>query len=255
VSDFSVRYQTVAAVDSISLEVGQGRLVGLIGPNGAGKTSLVDGLSGLTPASGTALFDGKPIEKLSSHRRVRHGLVRTFQSLELFEELTVRENLLVAADQVRWWSAAVDLLWARSQRRTEVQVDETLEMLGLTDYASALPRELSLGQRKLVTVARGLARRPKLLLLDEPAAGLDSGESTQLGAQLRDIVAAGTSVLLVDHDMGLVLGFCEDIYVLEFGKIIAHGTPPEIRSDERVIHAYLGGGAVGSETASKGAIK
>jgi ABC-type branched-subunit amino acid transport system ATPase component len=240
----TVRYGALRAVDDFSLQVQEGEFVGLIGPNGAGKTTFIDGVTGLTPASGRIHFAGERIDGRPPHRRARQGLGRTFQSLELFEELTVRENLLVSAERARWWSPVVDVLYPRLDAAAPEDVDAPLELLGLLGFADALPGDLSLGQRKLVTVARGLALRPRLLLLDEPAAGLDSRESLALGEALKKVVAGGTALLLVDHDMGLVLSVCDRIYVLEFGKLIATGTPAEIRRDDRVIHAYLGAGAI-----------
>ena len=240
VQGLTVRYGGLSAIDDVSMEIEQGSFVGLIGPNGAGKTTFIDAVTGLTPSIGDVVFDGKSIAGQPAYRRAKLGLCRTFQSLELFEELTVRENLLVTAEPARWHSSFTDLLRPRTARDAAVAVDDALALLALTDQADALPDELSLGQRKLVTVARSLAARPKFLLLDEPAAGLDSHESVALGDKLRDVVASGVTILLVDHDMGLVLGVCDKIQVLEFGRLIASGTPSQIRSDERVIAAYLG---------------
>jgi ABC-type branched-subunit amino acid transport system ATPase component len=243
IADLVVRYGRVRAVDGVCLVVETGTLVGLIGPNGAGKTTLMDAVGGLVPATGSITLDGELISALPAHKRARAGLGRTFQSLELFEELTVRENMLVAAERPRWWSPVSDLIRPRPQRRTLKAVAESLELLGLCEVAEAAPSTLSLGQRKLVTIARALSAQPKLLLLDEPAAGLDADESISLGATLRDVVAAGTAILLADHDMGLILGSCDHIYAVDFGKAIASGTPDEIRKDEQVIHSYLGAAA------------
>jgi ABC-type branched-subunit amino acid transport system ATPase component len=242
IRNLSVHYGGVAAVSDVSFGVEQGTFVGLIGPNGAGKTTLIDAVTGFTPSSGEVLFEGEEINGWPTYRRARRGLTRTFQGLELFEDLTVRENLLVAADRPRWWSLAANTVRPRGDAAAGEAADEALELLGITATADYHPDDLSLGQRKLVTVARGLACRPKLLLLDEPAAGLDSSETLELGGTLKKVVESGVTVLLVDHDMGLVLGVCDVIHVLEFGKLIASGTAAEIRSDERVIHAYLGGG-------------
>jgi branched-chain amino acid transport system ATP-binding protein len=181
------------------------------------------------------------------------GLVRTFQSLELFEDLTVRDNLLVAAERPRWYSFAADVVWpGRGKSALSDQVDLALESMELTDLADTLPSDLSHGQRKLVGVSRALASQPKLLLLDEPAAGLDTSESRLLGQHLRGFLDLGVSLFLIDHDMGLVLNVCDYIYVLDFGKVIAEGPPAKVRADPAVIAAYLGESA-GEAQADAGA--
>jgi len=240
VQELTVRFGGVTAVDNVTANVEEGQFVGLIGPNGAGKTTFIDAVTGLVGAQGSVKFGGDEIAKIPAYKRIRAGLGRTFQSLELFEDLTVRENLLAAAEPAPWWAPVTDLFRPRADAAASADVDEALAAVGLADYTEAYPPDLSLGQRKLVTVARALARRPKMLLLDEPAAGLDSGESQELGKELKQLQDRGITIFLVDHDMDLVLGVCDYIYVLEFGKLIAAGTPTEIRADERVIHAYLG---------------
>jgi branched-chain amino acid transport system ATP-binding protein len=238
----TVRYGGLAANAEIDLRVEAGTVVGLIGPNGAGKTTFIDAITGFTPiSSGAVEFDGLDLTDRSPDRRAHLGLSRTFQSLELFEDLTVRDNLLVAAEKPPWYAFALDLLRVAKRRSAhEHQVNAALDALGLTDIADRLPSDLSHGQRKLVGVARALAAKPKLLLLDEPAAGLDTAESQLLGAHLRSFVSSGTTVFLIDHDMGLVLNVCDYIYVLDFGRIIASGTSSEVRRNPAVIAAYLG---------------
>jgi branched-chain amino acid transport system ATP-binding protein len=240
--DLTVRYGGLAANDNVNLHVEPGKLVGLIGPNGAGKTTFIDAITGFTTVStGTIQFDGHELNELSADRRAHLGLSRTFQSLELFEDLSVRDNLLVAAEQPRWYSFVLDLFRpGRSRKDWEEQVDLALDALELKAWGDRLPSDLSHGQRKLIGVARALAAAPKLLLLDEPAAGLDTAESQKLGAHLREFLTRGTSIFLIDHDMGLVLNVCDYIYVLDFGRIIAEGTSAEIRKDPAVIAAYLG---------------
>jgi branched-chain amino acid transport system ATP-binding protein len=236
-----VTYGGVVAVDDVDLAVPEGQVVGLIGPNGAGKSSMIDALTGYHPPSGgTVTFAGNDITRLRPHLRARRGLARTFQSIELFDDLTVEENLLVAADRTGIARALRDLLLPVRQA-SRADVDWALEVCGLQDDAHRLPTELSHGRRKLVGVGRALAQRPRLVLLDEPAAGLDTDESLELGRRLRAMPEQGVSVLLVDHDMGLVLSVCDHVHVLDFGRLIAHGTPAQIREDPAVIAAYLGG--------------
>ena len=184
-------------------------------------------------------FDGKEISKLPAHARALAGLGRSWQSLELFDDLTVRENLMVAAERQSAKLFLLDMI--RPNRARDMSaVTGAMELLDIADLADRMPNEISQGQRKLVSVARALAGRPKLVAMDEPAAGLDSTESLALGARLRDIVDDGTAIFLVDHDMGLILKVCDYIYVIEFGQMIAKGTPSEIRNNDRVIEAYLG---------------
>ncbi|MBL8777577.1 MAG: ABC transporter ATP-binding protein [Acidimicrobiales bacterium] len=250
VRDLHVAFGGVAAVDGVSFDVPAATLVGLIGPNGAGKTTCIDAVTGGLPqADGSVTFDGRELRGLAPYRRARLGLIRTFQSIELFDDLTVRDNLRAAANRRTWWQSLGDLVAPR-WHDDESAIDAALDLLGLTDAADALPAELSQGERTLVGVARGLAAHPRLLLLDEPAAGLDSTETLALGEHLRAIVDAGVTVLLVDHDMGLVLGSCDHVIVLDFGRVLVEGPPDAVRSDERVIAAYLGDDALtGTDTA------
>jgi branched-chain amino acid transport system ATP-binding protein len=225
--ELTVRYGGVTAVDHVSAAVPEGCLFGLIGPNGAGKTTLIDAVTGLTKYSGSISFGGTRIDRWAPHKRSHAGLVRTFQSLELFNELTVRENLQTYAG-TKLGDAA------------EEAVDGALESMDVTWAADLHPSELSYGQARLVSVARALAARPRLLLLDEPAAGLDADESQWLGRRLRSLVENGVTVLLVDHDVDLIMSVCDDILVLDFGRPIARGGPAEVRADPAVGRAYLG---------------
>ena len=237
--DLSVTYGGLRAVDGVDITVEEGQLVGLIGPNGAGKTTFIDALTGFTPAAGRINFAGREIGDLPAHRRARIGLGRTWQSLELFDDLNVLENLQVASEPQTASGFLLDLV-RPGRHRDHGGVDQALAAVGLEDLASRMPAELSQGQRKLVGVARALAARPRLVCMDEPAAGLDTSESEALGDRLRGVVASGVTIFLVDHDMGLVLSVCDYVYVIEFGQVIASGKPEAVRVDERVIGAYLG---------------
>lgn len=233
VHDLSVSYGGLLAVDRVSLDVPQGAIVGLIGPNGAGKTTMMDALCGFVESTGTVHLEGHALEGLPPHRRAQLGVGRTFQGLDLYEDLSVEENVAVG----QYTSGHSD----------GGELDELLHSLGLATLAERPVSELSQGQRQLVSIARALAGHPKILLLDEPAAGLDTVESLWLASQLRVIRDHGVTILLVDHDMGLVLGLCDRINVLDFGRLIATGTPAEIRDDPDVAMAYLGTSSSGHE--------
>jgi ABC-type branched-subunit amino acid transport system ATPase component len=237
----SVSFGGVHAVVDVDLEVAPGQLVGLIGPNGAGKTTFIDAISGFVRAQGRIELDGRDLTGLAPHARARLGLARTWQSIELFDDLTIRENLLVAAHRPTIWQTLKETVSVPGTGDAEIA--GSLALLGLEALADALPEELSQGQRKLVGIARALVVQPRLVCLDEPAAGLDTHESEELGRRLRRLVDAGQSMLLVDHDMGLVLGICDHVVVLEFGQVIARGAPEDVRRDQGVIAAYLGSAA------------
>ena len=227
VAHVSVRYRGVVAVSDVSFVVARGAIVGLIGPNGAGKTTLLDAISGFTASTGRIAVAGHDLGSSAPHRRSRAGVGRTFQSLDLYDDLSVAENVTVGTAAIgRTGSAG---------RTTQV-----LELLGLGALAGRPVGELSQGARQLVSIGRALAGEPQVLLLDEPAAGLDTTESRWLGARLRQISDSGVSILLVDHDMQLVLELCDEIRVLDFGSLIASGPPEVIRSDANVRTAYLG---------------
>jgi branched-chain amino acid transport system ATP-binding protein len=238
-SDLSVTFGGVPALRGVAIEVGPGELVGLIGPNGAGKTTFIDAVTGFVPSRGVVELDGRDLAGVSPHRRSRHGLVRTWQTTELFDDLTVRENIAVAAHRPGLVASLKEIVTGTAGGGHGV--DRALDLVGLAWAADAAPGDLSEGQRKLVGVARGVVAAPRLLCLDEPAAGLDTHESAELGTRLRTLADHGTSMLLVDHDMGLVLSVCDRLFVLEFGEVIAHGVPDAVRRDPQVIRAYLGG--------------
>jgi sulfate-transporting ATPase len=226
VSNLTVRYGGVVAVDDVSFNVQQGQIVGLIGPNGAGKTTTIDALCGFHDYEGSVVFSGRDVGGSAPHRRAALGLSRTFQLAGVSDDLTVEENV-----QVGQQGAA---------GRDPETLKRILGELGLSDMRDLQVSMLSQGQRQLVSVARALAGEPRLLLLDEPAAGLDSTESLWLAERLRGVRDTGVTILLVDHDMSLVLNLCDTINVLDFGALIATGSPDEIRANELVSTAYLG---------------
>jgi branched-chain amino acid transport system ATP-binding protein len=241
----TVRYGGVQALTNVDLTVAGGSLVGLIGPNGAGKTTFIDAVSGFARATGSVLLDGEDVSSLPPHRRARHGLGRTWQAADLFDDLSVRGNLRVAAVRPSLRRDAVEVIRGREQPVRAIE--HALADVGIEELADRTVDELTQGQRKLVGVARALAGRPRVLCLDEPAAGLDTDESRDLGRCLRRIVEAGTAILLVDHDMGLVLSVCDLVYVLDFGTVIACGPPTQVRADPVVVEAYLGRSAGAGE--------
>jgi branched-subunit amino acid ABC-type transport system permease component/ABC-type branched-subunit amino acid transport system ATPase component len=228
-----VAFGSVVAVDSLDFTVRPGSLIGLIGPNGAGKTTFIDAVCGFVPAGGSVRFDGQPVEHRPAYERARLGLRRTFQTTELFEDLTIRENLIVPA---RAHVAGGD-----GPASNYFSVEEILRLLDLQDKADCLPRELSTGEAKLAGLARALRGEPKLLLLDEPAAGLDSQESRELGRRLLSLLDLGISMVLVDHDLELVMGVCDEVVVLDRGQLLASGPPETVRRDPAVRAAYIGG--------------
>ncbi|WP_428116753.1 ABC transporter permease subunit [Candidatus Poriferisodalis sp.] len=242
VESLSVRFGGLRAVDAVSLRLREGEIVGLIGPNGAGKTTIIDALTGFVPSRGRITFVDRELASEAPHHRAQLGLTRTWQSVELFGDLSVRENVQVADERASIRSVLADMV-VPSRPSDLSRVDAALALVGLTDDAEVRPHNLSLGRQKLVGVARALACSPRVVLADEPAAGLTNAESRALGRRLTDVASGGVSILLIDHDMGLVLEVCDYIYVLDFGQIIAQGTPAEIRVNEAVVDAYLGSGS------------
>jgi ABC-type branched-subunit amino acid transport system ATPase component len=251
----TVRFGGVVALDAVSLSVPRGATVGLVGPNGAGKTTLFGVLSGLVrPRAGRVTMNGADITRKSPQSRARLGLARTFQRMELFNELTVREHLVVA-QRVREGRQSVlgfarDLtgLGERPGRGEEEKVENALELLGLTAVADRPAVAVPLGTGRLVEVARALASDPTVMLLDEPSSGLDVHETEQLGDALRRVrEERGTAFVLVEHNVEFVLALSETVTVLDFGKVLVTGTPDEIRNSSEVQAAYLGAPVGGSE--------
>jgi ABC-type branched-subunit amino acid transport system ATPase component/branched-subunit amino acid ABC-type transport system permease component len=240
-ANVSVRYGGVQAVDDVSIEVRTGEIVGLIGANGAGKTSFVDALTGFTDATGEVYLGEVALSGKSAHARARHGLVRTWQAADLFDDLPVVDNIRVGTDSGNDGLRMIRDAF-RPSRPAPSPVDNAIATMALDDARERRPGELPLARQKAVGIARSLAMHPRALLFDEPAAGLDTTETVAFGERLRAIAASGVACLLIDHDMQLVMGVCDRVYVIEFGRQIATGTPDEVRRDPRVLESYLGSG-------------
>jgi len=246
IENMSISFGGVKAVDGLSLKVEQGTIAGLIGPNGAGKTTVFNCVARYYhPQEGRIRFDGKDLLAARPHQVLPHGIARTFQNMELFRSMTVQDNLLIGQHTqipVGFWSAAFSLPGTRAQEaEARRRASEVMESFGLAQFAHAQVSSLPYGTQKMVEFGRALVSRPRLILLDEPAAGLNPSETKGLTELIRDLRDRdGITVLLVEHDMGLVRRTCDEIYVMDFGRRIAHGTPDEISRNPRVIEAYLG---------------
>jgi ABC-type branched-subunit amino acid transport system ATPase component len=240
VSAIEVTFGTVRAVDGVDLHVEPGEVVGVVGANGAGKTTLIDAITGFVPSAGTVDFGGQDLAAVSAHARARAGLARSWQSLELIEDLSVYDNLRTACDLGRWWSVLTDLVWPRRGKPTATMLRAS-HALGLDDVLDAMPGELSTGQRKLVALARAIASEPSVLLLDEPCSGLDHHERGEVGDVIKTLARSwGIAVLLVEHDVHLVRRVSDRIVALDFGKVIAEGPANAVLSDPSVMAAFLG---------------
>jgi branched-chain amino acid transport system ATP-binding protein len=246
VKGVSKHYGGVAAVSDVDMVVDDGEIIGLIGPNGAGKTTLFNCISGVDDAtSGRVLLGGRDITGLAPHRRSRLGMARTFQNMQLFSRMSVLDNLRTAVDTRTPRGLLADALrLPRSrfeERRSEVLARSVLHLLDLDDVVDEVAADLPIGTQRRVELARALCLQPRILLLDEPAAGLDAAETAGLCTTLEAIVERfGTALLLIDHDMALVMRTCDHVYVLDRGQLIAEGPPSLIRENPTVVRAYLG---------------
>ena len=247
IRNVSRRFGGVQAVGDVTAHVDEGELIGLIGPNGAGKTTLFNLISGFTPlSSGTVAFAGKTISGLKPNQVARLGISRTFQNLRIFPNMSVFDNVSVGAVGTLPQGAFGALFgpFSKGGRAHSAEISrrtwEALEAVGLTHVAAELAANLPYGQRKYLEIARALAMRPRFLILDEPAAGLNDTETRDLAAFIKRLHGQGLTVMLVEHDMALVMGICQRILVLASGRKIADGPPDAIRNDAAVLEAYLG---------------
>jgi ABC-type branched-subunit amino acid transport system ATPase component len=245
ISELTIKFGGLTALDAVSFNIKRGEILGLIGPNGAGKTTCFNGMTGVyRPNSGKVLLEGKQLGRRKQHQITRLGIARTFQNIRLWSEMTALENVVIGLDarhQTSVWGALVRS--PRHNREERESIDRglaLLEFVGIVDKANELATNLPYGYQRRLEIARALATEPKLLCLDEPAAGFNPAEKEELMGLIRTIRDDGYTVLLIEHDMKLVMGVTDRIVVLEFGKLIADGTPTEIRNNPAVIAAYLG---------------
>ena len=231
--DITVQFGGHKAVKDVSIAVMKGTVTGLIGPNGAGKTTLFNTITGLQkPTAGKVFLDGRDVTSAAPYRRARQGLARTFQRLELFVSLSVRDNLRVSGD--------IHNANTRARIDVESETDRLLELTGLADIADKDVSDIPTGRARVVEVARALMTSPRVLLLDEPASGQTEQETEQFAALLTDLADQGLAICLVEHDIPLVMKICSTIHVLDYGAILASGIPDEIKNDQAVINAYIG---------------
>jgi branched-chain amino acid transport system ATP-binding protein len=253
VSGVTVRFGGLTALDDVSLSAAPRQITGIIGPNGAGKTTLLNSVCGFVrPASGRICFDSRELTGVRPHRLADLGIARTLQGVGLFRGLSVAENVMVGATRTAragFWSALFGLPWSdRDERRLREQAVAALGRVGIAELADSMPDTLAYGLRKRVALARALVGHPRLLLLDEPASGLSEKELPELGDLIREF-AAEASVVVIEHRMDLMMSICDTIFVLDFGKLIATGTPEQVQADPAVTAAYLGAETPGRDPA------
>jgi branched-chain amino acid transport system ATP-binding protein len=245
VANVTKRFGGLTAISDVSLDVPDGSITALIGPNGAGKTTLFNLITNLFPSTtGEMFFYGTPLNRLSPRQIAALGLIRTFQTARVFPGMTVMENVLVGGHNRVRCSALQQMLWLPATRREERELankaDAFLEMIGLARFRHAAAADLPMGAQKLLDVVRALMARPRMLLLDEPAAGLNDRETAELASLLRAVRSSGVTVMVVEHNMSLVMGVADQVMVLDAGVLVASGSPQEIRQNPRVIEAYVG---------------
>jgi len=244
IRNVSKQFGGLTALDRVSFQVESGEIRGLIGPNGAGKSTMFKNIAGFyAPTAGEILYQGQSITGMKPHTIAELGIVRTFQETTLFQELTVFENVLVGCHMRARCNlfAAIFGLDAARRHAASKKVDEVLEFMGLAERRDQLASELPLGSQRALAISIALAAEPKLLLMDEPFAGMNPEETNHMMELTRRVRESGVSIVLVEHDMRAVMGLCGYLTVLNFGQLLAEGTPEEIRADKRVIEAYLGG--------------
>jgi branched-chain amino acid transport system ATP-binding protein len=251
ISGVNVRFGGLTALDDVSLSAASRQVTGIIGPNGAGKTTLLNATCGFVkPAAGSISFDGHELTGIRPHRLAGLGIARTLQGVGLFRGLSAIENVMIGATRAAragFWSGLFGLPWSdRDERRLREQALAALGRVGAADLADSLPDTLSYGLRKRVALARALVGQPRLLLLDEPASGLSEKELPELGELIREF-AAEASVVVIEHRMDLMMSVCDTIFVLDFGRLIASGTPEQVQADPAVTAAYLGAEGNGAE--------